>query len=52
MNEVDSEAHSVLSARVRKIVSELIFLLVARNRERGNRGGELIVPEGLEPRRG
>jgi len=49
MDEVDSEARRVRSAGAGHIITELIFLLVAINRERGNAGGELVIAKVSNP---
>src|SRR5271168_1177810 len=48
MNEVDAKARRVLTGRMTDCVSKLIFLLIAQDRERGNRRDELIVAKRLE----
>ncbi len=50
VDQIDAEAGGVGTGRVRNIVAELIFLLVALDREICNGGGELIVAEGFQSR--
>ena len=47
MNEIDAEAQGMSAAGMREVVAELIFLLVARDGKRGDRGGELVVAKGF-----
>ena len=47
MNEIHAEAHGVTAASVRHVIAKLIFLLIALNRKRRDRGSELIVAEGI-----
>src|ERR1019366_6443119 len=48
MDEVNAEFGSVPADRAAHIVAELVFLLVANDGERGNRGDELVVAVGFE----
>src|SRR5208282_4118696 len=52
VNEVDSELERMVMHHMAQVVAELIFVLVAEVREKSDRGGELIVAEGLEPGNG
>jgi hypothetical protein len=49
VNEIDSETRGVVADGVADVVAKLIFFLVARDGERGDRGNELIVAERFEP---
>lgn len=48
VNEVYAEADGVAPGRAENVVSELVFLLIANDGERGNFRGELIVTESFE----
>ena len=48
VDEIYAKAQSVAARGTENVVAELIFLLIARDGERGDDGGELIVAESLE----
>src|SRR5579863_5651991 len=52
MDEIHAEADGVPSRRVSHVVAELIFFLIAQNRESSDGCNELIVAESLESRDG
>ena len=49
VNEVDTELDGVAASDLRNVIAELVFLLVALDRESGDGGGKLIVAESFEP---
>ena len=48
MNEIDPELRRVRAVAMGHVISELIFLLVAIHRERGDRRDELIVAKSFK----
>ena len=48
MNKIHSESRRMAARSVRHVVAELIFLLIAQHRKRGDGRDELIVAESLE----
>src|SRR5258708_34441291 len=39
----------MLASRVAHVIAQLIFLLIPKNRKRGNRGDKLLISESLKP---
>src|SRR5262245_54412976 len=52
MDEVDSKLRRMTGAGMRDIITKLMLLLIAVDRERGNRRNKLIIAEGLKSGRG